>query len=102
MAKGKYEGIIVGGSAWKIEPKNAGEQAHEGYTYNVLSFDDFDEKTGLHKSVSLLFVSAPSKGYEAGFKYGDKVEFYGEYQKGFNGKEGKIKYTDMRKVKGDK
>lgn len=76
MAKGNYEGIVVGGKSWSMDGKDG--KKYEGYSYLVLLLDEKDEKTGLHQQANIVFVGTPDKKFDASVKYGTKVKFSGE------------------------
>lgn len=100
MAKGKYNGIVVGGAPWEL-PRE-GKETLRGFSYKVLTLDGYDEKTKLHESVGIVSVGTESKQFDPAIKYGDKVEFEGEFREGFNGAKGKMQYSNLRVIKGDK
>lgn len=100
MAKGKFNGIVVGGAPWEIEKEDKTKVS--GYSYKVMTLDEYDEKTKLHKDIGVVSVGTSTKQFDPAIKYGDKVEFEGEYREGFNGAKGKMQYSNLRVVKGDK
>lgn len=99
MAKGKFNGIVVGGAPWEVE--KADKTKVTGYSYKVMTLDDYDEKTKLHQNIGVVSVGTPNKQYDAAIKYGDKVEFEGEFRDGFNGAKGKMQYGNLHVVKGE-
>ena len=105
MAKGHYNGIVVGGDSWKIEQKDKPDLT--GYSYKVMVLDDLDEKTNLHTNVGLVSVGTPDKQFDPNIKYGSKVTFDGEFRDSYRGADGreskaKMQYSNLRLVKGDK
>ena len=100
MAKGKYSGVVVGGAPWEFE--KADKTKLTGFSYKVMTLDEFDDKTQLHKDIGLVSVGTESKQFDPAIKYGDKVEFEGEYRQGYNGEKGKMQYSNLRVVKGGK
>lgn len=100
MAKGHFSGVVVGGDSWEI--KEDGKVTMSGYSYKVMTLDDKDEKTGLHKNIGLVSVGTVEKVFDPAIKYGSKVDFEGEFREGFNGGKAKMQYSNLRLVKGDK
>lgn len=100
MAKGHFKGIVVGGDFWEIE--KADKTKLTGYSYKVMTLDDPDEKTGLHRSVGLVSVGTETKQFDKTIGYGAEVEFEGEFREGFNGGKAKMQYSNLKLVKGGK
>ncbi len=100
MAKGHFSGIVVGGDFWKIEKED--KTVVTGFSYKVLTLDDLDDKTGLHKSIGLVSVGTESKQFDESIKYGSKVEFEGEFREGFNGGKAKMQYSNLKLIKAGK
>ncbi len=100
MAKGKFRGIVVGGASWEIE--KADKSKMTGYSYKVMTLDEFDEKTGLHGDVSIVSVGTESKQFDPNIKYLSEVEFEGEFRSAFKDQAAKMQYGNLRLVKGGK
>lgn len=98
MAKGHFKGIVVGGDTWEIDKKD-GSPKLTGYSYKVMTLDDPDEKTGLHRSIGLVSVGTENKQYDKAIGYGAEVEFEGEFREGFNGGKAKMQYSNLKLVK---
>ena len=101
MAKAKFKGIEVGGDKWEIEKKEDKTKL-SGYSYIVLMLDDKDEDTGLCKNLGLVYVGTESKQFDKAIGYGAEVEFVGEFQPETKFSKAKMRYSDLKLVKGGK
>ncbi len=99
MAKGKFEGVVVGGKAWEIIDKETKKVTNSGYSYLVMIRGEKNAETGLSESAEIVFVSTSDKQYDKAIKDGAQVTFMGEYKSGYGEQKGGMKYTDMKLVK---
>lgn len=99
MAKGKFEGVVVGGKPWEIKDKETGAVTNSGYSYLVMIQGEKNAKTGLSESAEIVFASTLDKQFDKAIKEGARVVFLGEYKAGYGEQKGGMKYTDMALLK---
>lgn len=96
MAKGAYEGVVVGGASWEIIKEDKSKLS--GFSYKVLLQDDYSEQTKLFENVSIVSVGTANKEFDPKIIEGTKVSFKGAEGKDFKTHVVKIKYSNLQPI----